>query len=76
LKAAGAGIADAQFAVAECLFTGRGTDVDLKMALEWARLAVKNEADGASELLRHIEAAAGAAESSSASTLTNLLSLE
>lgn len=60
LKAAAAGVADAQAAVAECLLTGRGTDVDLTLAAEWARLAVKNEAEGASELLGRIEAAAGA----------------
>lgn len=55
LEAAKDGVADAQAAVADCLFTGMGTDVDMTAAAEWARLAVRNGADGASELLSRIE---------------------
>lgn len=60
LEAAKAGVADAQAAVADCLLGGMGTDVDLAAAAEWARLAVRNGADSAMELLRRIEAAPGA----------------
>lgn len=58
LEAAKDGVADAQTAVADCLFTGMGTDRDPAAAADWARLAAKNDADGAVELLARIEAAA------------------
>lgn len=62
LQAAEGGHVEAQAAVAECLFTGQGTEADLEMAAEWARLALKNDAADAAELLGRIEAALGATQ--------------
>lgn len=58
LEAAQQGLPEAQYAVADCLFSGTGTPTDLEMADQWCRLAIKNGAESAAELLSRIEAAA------------------
>lgn len=57
LDAAQQGVPEAQYAVADCLYNGTGVSKEPTIAEQWCRLAQRNGAKAAAELLHRIEAA-------------------